>query len=320
MVHVPADVAGRAGAGGVSGAGATRGAWRVRAFQAGVMLARWLPEPLADLLCRLAGWTGYLLAAQARNNVLANLSHVLPRAGEPELRRLAKRVFYHVARNYYDLLRLRWLSDADLGRQFRIEGRAHLDAALARGTSVIVVTAHLGNFSAAPQYAATLGLPATVVMEPLEPPALYALVAGLRAGRGVRVIPAGPGGLRPLLAALRRREHLVLAGDRDVTGAGVTVPFFGWPARLPSGPAALAQRTGAVLLPMYTVRVGRDRSVVRVLPPVEPPARGDAAGILATTSQLVRALETAIRTAPDQWAVLQSIWADAETSGRLRWG
>lgn len=294
-------------------------AWRVHAFRAGVAVARWLPEPLADWLCRLAGRASYLLAAQARNNVLANLSHVLPHASEPELRRAAKRVFYHVARNYYDLLRLPWLSDAELGRQFRIEGREHLDAALARGTSVIVVTAHLGNFSAALQYAATLGLPATVVMEPLEPPALYEVVAGLRAGRGVRVIPAGRGGLRPLLAALRRREHLVLAGDRDVTGAGVTVPFFGWPARLPSGPAALAQHTGAVLLPMYTVRVGRDRSVVRVLPPVEPPRSSAEAGILATTSHLARALEAAIRAAPDQWVVLQSVWADAEKSGRLRW-
>jgi KDO2-lipid IV(A) lauroyltransferase len=165
-----------------------------------------------------------------------------------------------------------------------------------------------------------IGIPSTVAMEELRPPALNELFAGLRSGRGVRVTPAGPAGLRAMLATLRRGEPLVLVGDRDITGTGIAVPFFGWPARLPGGPALLALRAGAVLLPIYTIRVARDRSVVRVLEPVEVAQTGDrAADVAATTARLAAALETAIRAAPEQWVVLQAIWGDAEAGGGLRW-
>jgi KDO2-lipid IV(A) lauroyltransferase len=293
--------------------GRQAGAWKVTAFRAGVAAARWTPESLADLICRAAGRLGYRLATRARGNVLANLRHALPDVGGSERRRVAGRVFYHVARNYYDLLRARWLTDADLARRFTFEGRERLDAALAVGAGVVIVTAHQGNFSVAPLYAAVVGVPSTVAMEELQPPALYDLIAGLRTGSGVRVAPAGPGGLRAMLATLRRGEPLVLVGDRDITGTGVAVPFFGRPARLPSGPAFLALRTGATLLPMYTVRVARDRSVLRVLAPVEVVRTGDRdADVTATTTRLAAALEAAIRAAPEQWVVLQALWGGDE--------
>ena len=203
------------------------------------------------------------------------------------------------------------------GAPVHLRGRERLDAAIASGAGVVVVTAHLGNFSVAPLYAAVVGVPSTVAMEELQPPALYDLIAGLRAGTGVRVAPAGPSGLRAMLATLRRGEPLVLVGDRDITGTGVDVTFFGRPARLPSGPAFLAHRTGAILLPMYTVRIARDRSVVRVLEPIEPARTGDRdADVIATTTRLAAVLETAIRAAPEQWVVLQSVWrGDGSVAG-----
>ena len=289
----------------------------VRAWRLGLWLARWLPEPVADRACHLAGCLGYLTATRSRANVLANLSHVRPLAGEPELRWLARQVFYHVVRNYYDLLRLPWLDDADLLARIQVEGRERLDAALASGRGVIAVAPHLGSFSLVPPCAALLGYPVTVVMERLEPPDLHELVVSLRASRGVRVVPADAGGVRQALAALRRGELVVLVGDRDVTGGGAAVPFFGTPARLPVGPAVLARRAGSVLLPMATWRLDPTTSLVSIQPPVEIIQSPDTeADLAATMARLAWALETAISQAPDQWVVLQAIWGDAERGRR----
>jgi KDO2-lipid IV(A) lauroyltransferase len=293
---------------------------RTLAFRAAVSASRWVPEPVADGLCRLIGRAAYLLAAQARSNVLANLSHVLPRADEAQVRRAAKVVFYHVARNYYDLLRARWVSPARRERHFTFQHLERLTGAIATGRGVIVVAPHVGNFNLVPDVAAARGIPSIVMMERLEPPALYEFLAQLRGGQGVRIVPADRHGLRSVVAALRRGEVIVLASDRDVTGSGVVVPFFGWPARLPAGPATLAQRTGAVLLPMYTRRLDRRRSVVVVQEPVTPARTGiPETDLVATTTRLAGALETAIRSAPEQWVVLQAIWGDAEPGGDVRW-
>ena len=292
-----------------------------RALRLGVALARWLPEPVADGLCRLAGRLAYLLATQARSNVLANLSHALPHADEATLRRTARRTFYYVARSYYELVRMPWLTSADLHRQFRIEGWWRLHAALAAGRGVITPSAHMGNFSCVPLYSGTvLGVAVTTAMEQLEPPALFDLVVRLRSGHGARFVPTGSAGLRQMLGALRRGEALALLSDRDISDSGIDVPFFGWPARLPPGPAALALRTGAVLLPMYTYREGRDRSVLVVQEPIELVRNGDReADIAATMARVAAAMEEAIRRAPEQWVVLEAIWDDAEPDIGLRW-
>lgn len=304
----------------MSAAAARTGMRTYRALRLGVVLARWAPAPLADALCHLAGRASYLAAEQARSNVLANLSHVLPHADEATLRRTAKRTFYYTARSYYELVRLPALAPATLLRQFRPEHWERLEAAMTAGRGVIIVASHLGSFNTVPSYGMARGLPLVSMMEVLQPPALNDLVLRLRSSHGMRLIPTGAEGVRAALGVLRRGEALVLAGDRDVTGSGVSVPFFGWPARLPAGPAALALRTGAVLLPMYTVREGRDRSAIVALEPVEPMRTGDrAADIVATTARLAGALEVAIGRAPAQWAVLQAIWENAEPGAGLLW-
>jgi phosphatidylinositol dimannoside acyltransferase len=216
-----------------------------------------------------------------------------------------------VTRNYLDLVRAPSLSEAALGRQFTFVHRERLESAIARGRGVIVVGPHLGNFSLVAQAAARQGTRVTVVVERLRPAALFDVFTSLRGSHGVRIVAAGPEGVRQMLATLRRGEVLALAGDRDVTGGGAPIPFFDAPAPLPLGPATLALRTGAALLPMFTYRVGPDRSVVVVQPPIEPVATGDrAADIAATTALVADALAAAIRVAPDQWAVLQRVWPD----------
>jgi lauroyl/myristoyl acyltransferase len=117
---------------------------------------------------------------------------------------------------------------------------------------------------------------------------------------------------RELTAALRRGEPVGAIGDRDLTGGGIPVPFFGAPASLPIGPALLAMETGA---PLYVVAVrragpGRYRGGLRR---VEIPAAGNRRERLtAVLEATASAFEDAIAEAPEQWwSVFFEIWPDA---------
>jgi KDO2-lipid IV(A) lauroyltransferase len=194
-----------------------------------------------------------------------------------------------------------------------VTGQHHLVAARAAGRGVIVVAPHLGNVNGAANYAAALGWPIMAVVEPLRPRAVHRIMARLRRRWGVQIVEGGPASVSRLVTHLRQGGLVVLLADRCVTGNGLAVPFFGQLTRLPSGPAALARRTGAVVLPMATTRSTGGKSIIQIFPPLAGRHTGDpSADIRAMTGEVAAAMERAIRSTPDQWTVLQRVWPPRE--------
>ncbi len=225
---------------------------------------------------------------------------------------LVRAVFRHGAQNYYDVLRLPHLAPEALQACIEVAGWEHLEAARAAGRGVLLVTAHLGSLSLVGQVLALHRCPASVVVEPLHPPALLDLLHGLRSAHGIRPLPAGPGLLRAIQTALANNEVVGLVSDRDVLGNGVEVTFFGAPTRLPGGAAGLALRTGAAVLPAFTARVARGRYRGWFEPPLALERTGNVrADVQANTERVTRCLEAAIRRYPEQWTVFQPVWPPA---------
>jgi KDO2-lipid IV(A) lauroyltransferase len=102
---------------------------------------------------------------------------------------------------------------------------------------------------------------------------------------------------------------VALLSDRDIQGTGVEVEFFGERTTLPSGPATLALRTGAPLIPVavYFRNPTGYHGVVR--PPLEVVRQGSLREDVGRITQtLAHELETLIRRAPEQWHLLQPNW------------
>jgi KDO2-lipid IV(A) lauroyltransferase len=82
---------------------------------------------------------------------------------------------------------------------------------------------------------------------------------------------------------------------------------------MPGGPASLALKTGAALLPCAVYqdrRHGHWRALIR--PPVRQDPTGDPrADVLALTQRLADEFEALIARAPDQWHVLSHYWREA---------
>jgi KDO2-lipid IV(A) lauroyltransferase len=180
---------------------------------------------------------------------------------------------------------------------------------LADGRGVVAALPHMGNWDLAGAWACAEDMPVTTVAERLQPESLYLDFLRYREGLGMTVLPltGGPPTVPLLEARLREGGLVPLMADRDLSRTGITVKLLGADARLPSGPAVLAQRTGARLLP---VTASYDASSMHLWfhEPVEVGAGKD--GVRAATAQVADAFSTAIRRDPVDWHMLQRVFVD----------
>jgi len=245
----------------------------------------------------------------SRNNVYDNLRHVLgPQADPARIEQVARQIFRNQARNYFDLFRVASLSADQIRGLVTLHGLENIDQALAAGNGAVMFTAHYGNLDVAGQVFSLSGYPLTVVAERLKPEKLYQYVASLRASKGLKLIPSDDF-LRPLFRALRNNEIIGLAADRNLTGTGTTIEFFGAPALLPDGHVRLAQRTGAKLLPAFSLRRPDNTFEAFAEPAFSVEDSGDAErDVRAGMARLLAVLEKYIGEHPEQWVMFQPIW------------
>jgi len=223
---------------------------------------------------------------------------------------MVRETFESYARYYEESFRLPGTSAADLDAGFTHEGYEHLDKALAAGSGAIMAMPHLGGWEWSGFWLTQVrGLPVTAVVEQLEPPELFEWFVGLRRSFGFEVVALGPDAGTATARALKANHTLALLCDRDLAGHGPEVEFFGERTTLPGGPATLAVRTGAPILPTAIYFDGPTSRHAVVLPPLDTGRRGRLReDVGRITQDLAHALEDLIRRAPEQWHLLQPNW------------
>ncbi len=284
----------------------------VNAYKIGTRVARVLPPWLAYPLCRLAGMLIYYANRSGRMAVRSNMRHVVgPAARQRLVARLARNVFVNNLKNYYDMLRLPYLSHADIRRIVEVRGADYALDEIKKGKGVILISAHLGNFNIIIQAANALGTQLSLLAEPIEPPELYEYITNLRESQGVKLIPIGGPALRQAFRVLKNGEVLGIATDRDVSNNGEVMPFFGQPVSMPTGAIEIARRSGAPIIPVLIYRQSDNRSVAQLYPPLALSHTDDPSHDSAVNKRLLIAtLERFIAAHPDQWIILQSMWGD----------
>lgn len=278
------------------------------------------PEPVAALAARAFAAGIANLSPRERQMVARHLERAgVEMRGPLARRRAVQEVFDSYARYWMDMLRLPSLGTEEVAQGLVVDGFEHIEDALASGTPPILALPHLGGWEWAARWLHDVkGLGVAAVVEEIEPPELYDWFVEVRESLGVHVIPlsAGAAGVGSALAA---GEIVCLLCDRDISGAGMEVEFFGEVTTLPGGPALMAIRSGAPLLPTAVYFEGsRCRGVVS--PPLDTSRHGRLRDdVTRVTQDLARALEVQIRRAPEQWHLLQPNWpSDHEAIGSGR--
>jgi lauroyl/myristoyl acyltransferase len=236
--------------------------------------------------------------------------------------------FGSYARYWIETLRLGGGGTKRVTDRFEIDGLEEFVSSVDAGRGCILALPHVGQWEVAGIWVVAQGWELTAVVEQLEPPELFEFFRSLRQDSfGIRVVAADERSVgRTLVSALRNGGVVALLADRDVTGTGIPVEFFGEQTNLPAGPAALAVQTGAPLLPVavYEEDHFRYRAVVR--PPLQVPDTGpDGAPlgkrmkVAALTQELAWELEGLVRRAPQQWHLFQPNWpSDTEALAQFR--
>jgi phosphatidylinositol dimannoside acyltransferase len=283
--------------------------------------ARRLFTLIADVLWRRQG--------PAVRQLEANLRRVLGAAQADELRRLSRAGMRSYLRYWLEVFRLPVIPIDEIMARMRI-GNEQVEVALghlAAGRGVIFALPHMGNYEQAGAWIVQRGAGQfTTVAERLASSLVFDRFLAFRQGLGMEVLPhargagmstgsAGPFGV--LAERLRQGRLVCLVCDRDLSASGVEVEFFGEPARMAAGPAALAVQTGAALMPVTLWFAGEDWGA-QIWPEIPIPEAGSQPDKIGSmTQQMARVFEEGIRAHPEDWHMLQRVFVADLDEARL---
>src|ERR1022692_3898959 len=297
-----------------------------RLVGAGYALAWWavcrLPESWTAGAFRFIAGIAWRRQGPRVRMLEGNLRRVLgPAATGAELRALSRQSMRSYARYWLEIFRLPVIPTERLVAGMRDEGDVQAAFGhIAEGRGVVFALPHMGNWDQAGAWIIARGAGSfTTVAERLKPEAVYERFVAFRENLGMEVLPAS-GGSRPfgvLAQRLRAGRIVCLPCDRDVTGNGIEVEFFGEKAHMMAGPAALAVRTGGALVPA-TLWFTEDGWGVRFHDEIPVPADGDTKQrTAAMMQQIARAFEDGITAHPADWHMLQRVFVGDLDADRL---
>jgi lauroyl/myristoyl acyltransferase len=279
------------------------------AYSVGWAATKRLPERAAQQMFRTAADTLWWQDAGGVDQLSKNLARVRPDLDPHELNKLTRSGMRSYMRYWCEAFRLPKMTPDHFATKFQLRGVETLDEAMDAGKGALMIPGHMANWDLAGAWGAQRYGRVTTVAERLKPEKLFDQFVQYRESLGMEVLPLGDSEvMRNLLERLKSGGLVALLGDRDISGSGIAVDFFGEAAGFPAGPATLAILTGAPLYPVtmhfegpIAVGVVHDRVEV----PESLPKRERVAHM---TQQIARAYEQGIAEHPEDWHMMQKVW------------
>jgi KDO2-lipid IV(A) lauroyltransferase len=305
-------------------------------FKAGWNLVCRLPESWARALFSFGADVAWRRQGGGVQVLEGNLVRVLrtesassngdPAIDQEGLRALSRAVMRSYARYYLETFRLQVIPGDRILSGMHVN-YPNVDLTLEHmknGRGVIYALPHMGDFEQAGRWVNLYGAGSlTTVAERLKPESVFELFLKFRQGLGMEVVPTtgGPHPFGVMAQRLRAGKLVCIVADRDLSDTGVEVDFFGEKALFPAGPAMLAVRTGAALMPVACWFVGVDEWAAHVRDEIPIPAEGTRKEKAAAMTQaLASAFEQEIMEHPEDWHMLQKVFVNDLDPGRLSKG
>ena len=285
------------------------------AYRAAEKVIASLPRGVVLPVAAAVGNVGYDLAGPKARLVRENVARAMGRS--PDDRRVgwaARRAFRNYARYLVDVMRLADVSPEDIGHLVDIADIGPLYEAQRDGKGVLLCTVHVGGMDLIAPPLHLAGEQLHVIADDTTYGSLYDHLAAERAKQHIFLI--GWRNLRGLFRALRDGENLVLFCDGGYRRGDVPVEFCGAPTTFPVGPATLAAKSGAPMLPVAAYRRGDDRFRAAGLPLVHC-ASTDPAELYRATQAIADELGRVIAQDPGQWYMFRPVWPQTDEDRAL---
>jgi KDO2-lipid IV(A) lauroyltransferase len=251
------------------------------------------------------GTIALYLLRKPRKIALNNLHLALgSEKSEEEIKQICRDIFKNIGRDMMETSRCPEYGDSYFKTLVRLEGKEYLDTALKQGKGVIALSAHLGNFPLMCVRLANEGYPLSIVNRLSKNLKIVKLITSVTDTFGLELIPLKP----PMICvarcfkALKENRILMVHIDLNAPVTEAWVDFFGYLVPTFKGPVVFSLRTGAPILPMFTIRNPDSHHKIIIYPPFGLNTTGNAQqDITSNIARLTKIVEATIRQYPEQW-------------------
>lgn len=286
------------------------------AFRLISAIAAVLPRRLALGLGGILGRFCGRLFSSRRKLSTRNMQLAMPEMTPKQVASEIGAMFTHLGILAMDILRQkRFYDEPDLSRYFEFENLESLQQAHAEGKGVLLLTGHFGNWEAGSCFLPRLGFPTAFIAKQMKNPRMNAFIKATREQGGSEMIDARHGARR-ILKALREQKVVCVLLDQHHRD-GIVVDFFGRPAQTSTMLVQLAMKTGASVVPAFTLRTDDDRYRTSFGQPIHFSSSSDDALLKERTQLCNDIIEDAVRSKPSQWFWLHDRWRDRANAKQL---
>jgi KDO2-lipid IV(A) lauroyltransferase len=274
-------------------------------------MVRVMPDWLVRLSGTMLGSAFYVLDRAHRRIAQQNLAMAFPSRRESERRAIARSAFAHFGRLLFELLKFSTLSREGMLARVEFDGEERSRLAYAHGKGVLFVTGHFGFWELQAMVHALRVEPVMILARALDNPRLNQLLERLRQRTGNTVVYRR-GTIRRVMRTLTAGHGVAVLIDQHIMSRdAIYVDFFERPAATTTAVAAIALRTGAPVVPVFALPLGRGRYRMIYEHPVEPPRADTEDAIRDFTQRCTDVLEMYVRRHPELWLWMHRRWRDS---------
>jgi KDO2-lipid IV(A) lauroyltransferase len=287
-------------------------------FRGAAALFGFFPETVIRWLGESGGKLWYARSSDRIPLLTSHMRRVLgPEATDESVDTAVRGMFRSYGRYWAETFWFRPRRKTAIARRVEHVNFEPIYAAQRAGRGIVFAVPHLGNWEIAGIVANEIGSPIMAVAEDLSNQHITKWFVNLRAEFDIEIVLTTDPRLRSkLIRRLKDGGAIALLADRDVTGGGIEVNFFGAPASIPVGPIVFTELTGASLIPVAAYfQEGAGHRIVVLDEVVLPDAGNRSERVTAGAQLLVRSLEQLIVAAPSQWHLFQPHWIDDADQG-----
>lgn len=241
-----------------------------------------------------------------------NMQRCFPNASKPELDRLLDRMWDNFGRLVGENPNMRHYRPEVYDERGEIAGEDIVLDLERQGQPYVLVAGHFANWEVMGAAIAKLNLNCNITYRHANNPLVDKRILDSRHAYGIKLLTAKGGvGAKELLLNLKQGMSVALMNDQKMND-GIAAPFFGHDAMTASGPAKMAMRFGAPIVPIGVRRIGGTRFRVTFYEPIPHSTLEDkSAAVLETVTGINKWVENRILEAPEQWFWVHRRWDKA---------
>lgn len=258
-----------------------------------------LPPDLRSLLGYALGIFLYLIPTQEKAIALKQIQLFIP---EENPTKVTRAMFANLGQTLLESLNVPpYLKNIEI--RFTLHNQELTHELINSNRPIVALTAHTGNWDLMAAYMVAMGANLSTIGRPARKASLQTVLAELREAYGIRMLwRTGKDGTRDIIKELKNNRVVAALIDQDTRVSSAWVPFFGHPAKSPSGIIALAKRYDAIIATCFNVRIGLNSFELFI----------DIIDTSLTVEEILteynRRLESIVRQNPAQWVWLHKRW------------